>query len=99
MRGRLSWSWRSLPGRVAGSGLAGAALGAAVAGIWHASWTSDLGCPRPTPGSVDSNFCLPAGLWLLAIAVNCVVILAGVWGAFTVLRLGPRPAGASWWWS
>jgi hypothetical protein len=32
------------------------------------------------------------GPWLLAIAVNCVVILAGVWGAFTVLRVRPRPA-------
>lgn len=90
MRGRLSWDWHSLPGRVAGSGLAGAALGAAVAGIWHASLTSTLGCPRPTPGSVDGNFCLPVGLWLLTIVVNCVVILAGVWGAFTLLRLRPQ---------
>lgn len=92
MRGRLSWDWHNLPGRIAGSGLAGAALGAAVAGIWHASWTSDLGCPRPAPGSVDGNFCLPVGLWLLAIVGNCVVILAGVWGAFTLLRLRPRRA-------
>ncbi|HTR93084.1 MAG TPA: hypothetical protein VMI73_15230 [Trebonia sp.] len=45
MRGRLSWNWRSLPGQVAGSGLAGAALGAAVAAIWNASWTSGLGSP------------------------------------------------------
>jgi hypothetical protein len=41
---------------------------------------------------VDTGNCLPAGLWLLAIAVNCVVILAGVWGAFTVLRVRPRSA-------
>ena len=92
MRSRLSWNWHSLPGRVAGSGLTGVALGAAVAGIWHASLTSTLGCPRPTPGSVDGNLCLPLGLWFLAVAVNCVVILAGVWGAFTVLRLRPRQA-------
>jgi len=92
MRSGLSWNWRSLPGQVAGSGLTGAALGAAVAGIWHASLTSTLGCPRPTPGSVDGNFCLPMGLWLLAVAGNCVVILAGVWGAFTLLRVRPRQA-------
>jgi hypothetical protein len=44
---------------------------------------------------VDSNLCFPLGplgLWLLAIVVNCVVILAGVWGAFTMLRLRPRLA-------
>lgn len=92
MRSGLSWNWRSLPGQVAGSGLTGAALGAAVAGIWHASLTSTLGCPRPTPGSVDGSFCLPMGLWLLAIAGNCVVILVGVWGAFTLLRVRPRQA-------
>jgi hypothetical protein len=92
MRGRLSRNWRSLPGRVAGSGLAGAALGAAVAAIWNASWTSELGCPRPTPGTVDGGFCLPFGLYLLAVVVNCVVIIAGVWGAFTVLGLRPRRA-------
>ena len=96
VRGRLLWNWHSLPGRVVGSGLAGAALGAAVAGIWNASWTSDLGCPRPVPGSVDTNFCFPAGLWLVAIVVNCVVILAGVWGAFTMLRLRPRRATVPW---
>jgi hypothetical protein len=90
MRGRLSWDWHSLPGQVAGSGLAGAALGAAVAGTWHASWTSNVGCPPPTRGNVDGGVCLPAGLWLLTIVVNCVVILAGVWGAFTLLRLRPR---------
>jgi hypothetical protein len=41
---------------------------------------------------VDSNFCLPIGVWLLAMAVSCVVIIAGVWGGFTLLRLGPRLA-------
>lgn len=92
MRSRLPWNWHSLPRRAAGSGLAGAALGAAVAEIWKASWTSDLGCPRPAPGNVDSNICLPVDIWLLAIVVNCVVILAGVWGAFTLLRLQPRQA-------
>jgi hypothetical protein len=96
MRGGLSWRWRSLLGRVAGSGLAGAALGAAVAVIWNASWTSDFGCPRPPPGNVDSSFCLPVGLWLLAIVVNCVVITAGVWGTFTLLRMLPRTATVPW---
>jgi hypothetical protein len=34
--------------------------------------------------------CLPLGLWLLAIIVNCTVISLGVLGVFTVLRLRPR---------
>jgi hypothetical protein len=92
MRGGLLRDWRSLPGRVAGAGLAGAALGAAVAGIWYASWMPSWVCPRPAPGSVDGNICFPLGLWLLAIVVNGVVILAGVWGAFTILRMRPRRA-------
>jgi hypothetical protein len=32
------------------------------------------------------------GDWLLAVLVNCAIILAGVWGAFTLLRVRPRRA-------
>jgi hypothetical protein len=91
IRGGVRRDWHSLPGRVAGSGLAGAAIGAAVAAIWNASWTSHLGCPSAkAPGSIDTGICFPADVWLLAIAGNCALIMAGVWCAFTVLRLRPR---------
>jgi hypothetical protein len=41
---------------------------------------------------VDGNICIPVDLWLLAITVNLLAILAGVWGTFTVLRVRPRGA-------
>jgi hypothetical protein len=76
-RGRLAWDWQSLPGQVAGSGLAGAALGAAVAGIWYASWMPGWVCPRSAPGNVDSGICFPLCQWPLAIVVNCVAVELG----------------------
>ena len=88
-----AWPPRDGPGpawRIAGAGLAGAGLGAAVAGIWHGGVVlGNASCPADPRANGDLG-CLPVGLWLLAVIVNATVISLGVLGAFTALRLRPR---------
>ena len=77
---------------MAGAGAAGAGLGAAVAGIWHAALAlGNASCAADSRATGDWP-CIPLGLWLVGIVVNCTVISLGVLGAFTVLRLRPRRA-------
>jgi hypothetical protein len=91
-RDRPGQAWRGRAWRVAGAGLAGAGLGAAVAGIWHAALAlGNASCARDSRAAGDWP-CIPLGLWLLGIVVNCTVIALGVIGVFTVLRLRPRRA-------
>lgn len=84
-QGRPDWSVGA--GRVAGAGLAGAVIGAAVVAVWHAVAAAGQTCPAPSP-DLDTWLCVPgvdAGGVLASGAVTC----AGVLAAFAALRLRP----------
>jgi hypothetical protein len=71
-------------GRVLGAGLTGAAVGAAVAGIWHAGLEAANNACRGT-----NQFCIPIGPGAEAIFGNALVIAAGVWFGFGILVIRP----------
>jgi hypothetical protein len=76
--------------RVAGAGLAGAACGAAVGGIWHAGAVAASAACRD-PGGGD-EFCIPVGPAAIAVLGGFVVICLGVLIAFVLLGVRPRRA-------
>jgi hypothetical protein len=71
-------------GRVLGASLTGAAVGAAVAGIWHAGLEAASNACRGTNG-----FCIGIRPGAEAIFGNALVIAAGVCLGFGVLRIRP----------
>ncbi|MGH3159865.1 MAG: hypothetical protein ACRDNF_25275 [Streptosporangiaceae bacterium] len=94
-------AWRDAPpawwvrvGRVAGAGLTGVGVGAAVAGIWHAGMAgANSSCQ-----DAGNNLCLDfVGPMVAAIAGNMIVIIAGVLIGFGAPRIRPLrltvPAG------
>jgi hypothetical protein len=77
-------AWYVRAGRVAGAGLTGAAVGSAVAGIWHAGATAASNACGP-----DSGFCIPVGAAIEATFGAMLVIAAAVFLGFGVLRIRP----------
>ena len=77
MAGRAqSKPWYLRAGRAAGAGLTGAAVGAGVAGIWHAGWqASGKACPEPTNSDA---LCFPVVPFAGAVLGSALVICAGV---------------------
>jgi len=86
--------WYARAGRAAGAGLTGAAVGAAVAGIWRAGWES---AGSACQGAGFDSFCIPVVPIGLAVLGSAVVIGAGVFLGFCLLRVRPKrltiPAG------
>ena len=78
-------------GRVAGAGLGGAVLGAAIAGIWHAAAAGAKdACRPPLPGSGARVVpCLPVPQVALAVLGGFAVICLGVLALCALLRLRP----------
>ncbi|HUN34926.1 MAG TPA: hypothetical protein VMU95_23230 [Trebonia sp.] len=77
-------------GRVAGAGVAGAALGALVAAIWHGAATAASNACRPPVQGGSAGFCIPAGQAAEGIIISFFAICLGVLGAFALLRVRPR---------
>jgi hypothetical protein len=73
-------------GRVAGAGLTGAAVGAGVAGIWHAGWEAAGHACR---GAGDT-FCIPVGQVGVAVLGSGLVICVGVFLGFFLLQVRPK---------
>jgi len=93
----MDLSWEQEPprpyvraGRVAGAGTAGAALGALVAAIWHASATAASNACRPAVPGESAGFCIPVGQAALGVIISFFVICLGVLAAFALLRVRPR---------
>jgi hypothetical protein len=78
--------WYLRAGRAAGAGLTGAAVGAGVAGIWHSGWEAAGNACR---GAGDS-FCIPVAQAALAVLGSGLVICAGVFLGFLLLRVRPK---------
>jgi hypothetical protein len=87
-------AWYVRAGRVAGADLTGAAVGAAVAGIWHAGVVAANRSCQDAGVNLCLNFVIPMAE---AIAGIVIVIIAGVWLGFGALRIRPLvltvPAG------
>jgi hypothetical protein len=80
---RAPWA---LAGRVAGAGLGGAAVGAAVAGIWHqGAVAATRACVHPDPYQISGQCSWNSDF--KAIFCAFVAICLGVLGAFALLRL------------
>jgi hypothetical protein len=77
--------WYLRAGRVIGAGLVGGAVGGAVAGIWQAGLDSARNACRDGGG-----LCLGLPQGAAAIAGSVLVIAAGVFVGFGVLRIRPR---------
>jgi hypothetical protein len=78
--------WYPRAGRVAGAGLTGAAVGAGVAGIWHAGWEAAGHACR---GAGDT-FCIPVGQVGVAVLGSGLVICVGVFLGFFLLQVRPK---------
>ena len=78
--------WYLRVGRAAGAGLTGAAVGAAVAGIWHAGWEAASSACR----GAGETFCVPVAQAALAILGSCIVIGVGVSLGLSLFQVGPR---------
>jgi hypothetical protein len=72
-------------GRIAGAALTGAAVGAAVAGIWHAG----LAAAATACQNAGNTFCLGILPAAEAIAGNMVLIIVSLLIGFGVLRIRP----------
>lgn len=85
--------WYLRAGRAAGAGLTGAAVGAGVAGIWHAGWEAAGNACR----DAGNGFCVPVAQPAVAVLGSGFVICAGVCLGFFLLQVQPRrltvPAG------
>jgi hypothetical protein len=78
--------WYLRAGRAAGAGLTGAAVGAGVAGIWHAGWQAARTACR---GAGDA-FCIPVAQATAAVLGSIVVICVGVFAGFFLLQVRPK---------
>ncbi len=78
--------WYLRTGRAAGAGLTGAAVGAAVADIWHAGWEAGGNACR---GAGDT-FCIPVVQAAATVLGSGLVICAGVFLGFVLLRVRPK---------
>lgn len=79
--------WQYRLGRVIGACLVGAALGATVAGIWHAGWAAAGNACRNTGGD---TFCIPLAQTAGAAFASGLVICAGVFLGFVILGIRPK---------
>jgi hypothetical protein len=78
--------WYLRAGRAAGAGLTGAAVGAGVAGLWHAGWEAAGAACRGAEGA----FCIPVAQAAAAVLGSTVVICAGVFAGFLLLQVRPK---------
>jgi hypothetical protein len=79
--------WYLRAGRPAGAGLTGVAVGAAVAGIWHAGWEA---AGKACRGAGFDAFCIPVGQAAVAVLGSGLVICAGVFLGFFLLQVRPK---------
>jgi hypothetical protein len=78
--------WYLRAGRATGAGLTGAAVGAGVAGIWHAGWEAAGTACR---GAGDA-FCIPVAQAAAAVLGSSVVICVGVFAGFFLIQVRPK---------
>jgi hypothetical protein len=79
----LPGPWYLRAGRAAGAGLTGAAVGAAVAGIWHAGWEAAGSACR----GAGETLCLPVLPAAAALLGSGLVICGGVLIGFFLLQI------------
>jgi hypothetical protein len=78
--------WYLRAARAAGAGLTGAAVGAGVAGIWHAGWQA---AGTACQGAGDA-FCLPVAQAAAAVLGSIAVICVGVFAGFFLIQVRPK---------
>jgi hypothetical protein len=78
--------WYVRAARPVCAGLAGAAVGAGVASIWHAGWQAAGTACR----AAGDTLCIPVAPAAAAVLGSCVLICVGIFAAFFLIRLRPK---------